>query len=96
MSTKRKKIKVNDEEQKENNSLEENTLSPKELYDLEKKKKNDVKDKNKEKKKKNNSSKKKKKKKKGNGSLLGKIFAIFMLLLMIGSCIISVLTSLVG
>ena len=93
MSTKRKKIKVNDEEQKENNSLEENTLSPKELYDLGKKKKNDVKDKNK---KKDNSSKKKKKKKKGNGSLLGKIFAIFMLLLMIGSCIISVLTSLVG
>lgn len=76
-------------EQEENTSIE-NTLSKKELYDLEKAKKNKIKDK-----KKKNTNKKVSNKIK-NTNLGSKIFAIFMLLLMVGSVIISSLAYVLG
>lgn len=61
-------------------------LSKKELYDLEKKKKNELKEKNKTKK----TNKLKKKKKTYGTNLAGKIFAIVMLVLMVGSVIATI------
>ena len=76
-------------EQEENTSLDY-TLSKKELYDLEKAKKNKIKDK-----KKKNTNKKVSNKIK-NTNLGSRIFAIFMLLLMVGSVIISSLAYVLG
>ena len=76
-------------EQEENTSIE-STLSKKELYDLEKAKKNKIKDK-----KKKNTNKKVSNKIK-NTNLGSRIFAIFMLLLMVGSVIISALAYVLG
>ncbi len=68
---------------------EESTLSKKELYDLEKKKKIEKREKEKSKQvKKNSKSKKKKKTYKTN--LAGRIFAILMLILMAGSVIATI------
>ena len=76
-------------EQEENISIDY-TLSKKELYDLEKAKRNKIKDK-----KKKNTNKKVSNKIK-NTNLGSKIFAIFMLLLMVGSVIISSLAYVLG
>ncbi len=78
----RKKIeKTEDTEIIEN----ENNLTKKEIYDLNKKKKEELKQK--EEKKKN---KKKKKESKHKTSLIARIFAIMMLILMMGSVIASI------
>lgn len=65
--------------------LEENTLSKKELYDLEKKKKQALKVKALK------NSKKKVSKKKSQTNLGARTFAIFMLVLMVGSVVVSAL-----
>lgn len=66
---------------------DETGLSKKELYDLEKKKK--LEQKEKEEKKKNN-KKKKSSRKTYSTNLAGRIFAIIMLILMVGSVIASI------
>lgn len=76
----------------EENTYEEDTLSKKELYDLEKKKK--IKNKEKSEKKKNTNKKVSKKLKPSN--LGSKIFAIFMLILMVGSVLVSALAYVLG
>lgn len=82
--SKKYKIKHNKEEIEE--VVNEDELSKKELYDLNKKKKL----REKEKLSKKNDSKKKKKKSTYKTNLLGRIFAIVMLILMIGSVIATI------
>lgn len=74
--------------------VNEDTISKKEQYDLEKKKRIDLK--KKEQKKKNKSSKGKASLKSKKTNLVGKIFAIFMLLLMVGSVVVSILAPVFG
>lgn len=74
--------------------VNEDTISKKEQYDLEKKKRIDLK--KKEQKKKNKSSKGKSGLKTKKTNLVGKIFAIFMLLLMVGSVVVSILAPVFG
>ena len=83
-----KRYKVNNKknEEIENTSLEHEGLSKKEIYDLNKKKKDDLKYKNSKTKKKS----KKNVSKKHSTNIAAKVFAIFMLLLMIGSVVASV------
>lgn len=69
--------------------VEEVGLSKKELYDLEKKKRLEQKEKKEKKKTKKISSKKKANKKTYQTNLAGRIFAIIMLILMIGSVLAS-------
>ncbi|MEE3343248.1 MAG: DUF2371 domain-containing protein [Bacilli bacterium] len=71
--------------EEDNNS----NLSKKELYDLEQKQKRERKEKEKNKKKKK-TDKSKKKKKTYSTNLAGKIFAIVMLILMVGSVIATI------
>ena len=78
--------------QKEDIIIEEETQSKKELYDLEKLKKQEEREKKQKKKKKNG---KKKVKKTYQTSLGGRIFAVVMLVLMIGSVIATVGTYLI-
>lgn len=80
---KKKNIDVLDEEVVEDS---EEVLSKKELYDLNKKKKDEEKKKNMKKKKGN----KKKKSDEHQINLMGRIFAIIMLILMIGSVVASI------
>lgn len=77
MSTKSQKSKKKQE--KEIKNTNENELSPKEIYDMNKEKRL------KEKKKKESTPSKKKKKKTYETNLAGRIFAIIMLILMIAS-----------
>jgi len=87
MSTKKRKIKKVEEEVED---IDKKELSPKELYDLNKEKK--LKERNKNKKKKDDSKKKNTKSKKtGKSNLATKIFAIVMIILMLASCLSSVL-----
>lgn len=75
--------------EQEDINIEEVGLSKKELYDLEKKKKLEQKEKTEKKKMKKISSKKKISKKTYQTNLAGRIFAVVMLLLMIGSIVAS-------
>ena len=68
--------------------IDESTLSKKELYDLNKEKK--LKEKEKNTKKIKNNNKKKKKSSTYKTNLAGRIFAIIMLILMIGSVIATI------
>ncbi|MBR3162274.1 MAG: hypothetical protein IKF19_06055 [Bacilli bacterium] len=84
-----KKYKQKHDKNSEEEIIEENTLSKKELYDLEQKKKRE----NREKEKAKNNKKKNKDKKKNKTyktNTLGRIFAIFMLVLMVGSVIATI------
>jgi len=83
MSTKNRKMKKNIEEVIENDSVQE--FSAKELYDMKKEEKEKEKQKNSKKIKKVG-----KKKKNSDSSLVARVFAVFMLLLMIASFVISV------
>lgn len=84
MSKKYKKKNISIDEEDINESDVE-VLSKKELYDLNKKKKDE------EKKKKNKKKSNKKKKSDGHQiNLMGRIFAIIMLILMIGSVVASI------
>lgn len=69
---------------------ESDTLSKKEQYDLEKQKRLAIKEK--EQKKKKNTSKKKTGNKVNSANIGARIFAIFMLVLMVGSVVVSVLS----
>lgn len=87
---KRYKKKHEENEIEEINDSDLN-LSKKELYDLEKKRKNELKEKEKNKIEKQKSKQKKKKKKKTyKTNLAGRIFAIVMLILMVGSVIATI------
>lgn len=70
--------------------IDKDTLSKKEQYDLEKQKK--LASKEKEQKKKKNISKKKTENKTKGTNIGARIFAIFMLTLMVGSVVVSVLS----
>lgn len=81
-----KNYKIKRKENEEEKTKEENTLSKKELYDLKKKEKiAELNKKNKRKK-----IRKRKNKKTYQTNLLGRIFAIVMLILMIGSMIATI------
>ncbi len=73
----------------EETNIDNDSLSKKELYDLEQKKKREKKEKEKVKKDKKN-GKNKKKKKTYKTNLAGRIFAIVMLVLMLGSVIATI------
>lgn len=88
MSTRKRKIKKVEEEIE---IVDESKLSPKELYDLNKEKKLNEKNKMKKKKEDNKKRKSSKSKKNGKSNLLTKIFAIVMIILMLASCLSSVL-----
>ena len=82
-----KSYKKQNKQKEEIVEVDKNTISKKELYDLEKKKKLEQKEK------KNKKKDKKKKKKNRNTystNLAGRIFAIVMLILMIGSVVASI------
>ena len=83
MSKKSKKKHIENESINENN----NSLSKKELYDLKQKEKKEQKNKTAIK---NNKHKKKKKKKTYKTNLAGRIFAIVMLILMVGSVVATI------
>lgn len=68
----------------------DSTLSKKELYDLEQKKKREAREKERNKNKKKSKSKTKKSKKTYKTNLAGRIFAIVMLVLMVGSVIATI------
>lgn len=81
--SKKYKVKQNKEKIEENNGT---TLSKKELYDLKQKEKKENQAKNNKKKK----TKKKNSKKTYKTNLVGRIFAIIMLILMLGSVIATI------
>ncbi len=87
MSKSYKKKRVKDEE--EIKEVDESTLSKKELYDLNKKKRDALKLKE-EKKKNNNKAKANRSGKTYQTNLAGRIFAIVMLVLMVGSVIATI------
>ena len=87
MSKSYKKKRVKDAE--EIKEVDESTLSKKELYDLNKKKRDALKLKE-EKKKKNNKAKANRSGKTYQTNLAGRIFAIVMLVLMVGSVIATI------
>ena len=78
-----------DKKIEEEDNVEEMTLSNKELYDLEQKKKREKKEREKAKKEKKK-DKNKKKKKTYKTNLAGRIFAVLMLILMVGSVIATI------